>query len=292
MIMENPEPDDWVGRTESRDDTIDASHMEKMAATLGTPVPGVGDVLPLLWHWGLFVTPTPYDGLGADGHAERGGFLPPAEGRIRMWAGGRLEFIRPLLVGTPASRKSTVLAVTPKKGRSGELLFVTVQHEYTQDYVLCLREEQDLVYREPAAPRLQGSEPAPEAEWSQTVNPSSTMLFRYSAVTFNGHRIHYDLDYVQRQEGYPGLVVHGPLIATLMCQAFTMAHPDKVVTSMSYRGQRPLISPAPFYVGGRLVSVEHHDEASGVEDGAGGGAELWAEQDGMLAHQAQLRFKA
>lgn len=285
--MAEQDPQSWVGRTESCDDNIDAGHIEKMAITLQAGIPEAGDVLPLLWHWGLFSKPVAYDGLGRDGHPVTGGFLPPAENRNRMWAGGRLRFLNPLLVGTPATRKSTILAINEKEGRSGRLTFVTVQHEITQDYVLCISEEQDIVYREPTPPKLEGSFAAPEAQWTETVEPSPVMLFRYSAVTFNGHRIHYDLDYVTREEGYPGLVVHGPLIATRMCRAFVHAHPDKKVTSLSYRGLRPLIAPAAFNVAGRLV-------AAGADDGENseshGHAELWAEQGGTLAHQADITF--
>lgn len=275
----------WVGRTESCDDNIDPGHIEKMAITLGAGIPEAGDVLPNLWHWGLFVKPVAYEGLGVDGHPVTGGFLPPAQNRNRMWAGGRVRFLNPLLVGTPATRKSTILAIKEKEGRTGSLTFVTVQHEITQDYVLCISEEQDIVYRQPTPPKLDGSIAAPEAQWSETVEPSTVMLFRYSAVTFNGHRIHYDLDYVTREEGYPGLVVHGPLIATKMSRAFAHAHPDKKVTSFSYRGLRPLIAPAPFEVAGRLVETvaENNTENEGR-------AELWAEQDGTLAHQAEVTF--
>ncbi len=282
MSENDQNPQDWVGRTENCDDTLDPGHIEKIAAALDVGTAHPGDPLPALWHWGLFVRPEPYAGLGRDGHPERGGFLPPATGCNRMWAGGRVDFIHPLLVGTPAQRRSTIAAVTEKQGRSGRLLFVTVSHEYVQDFVVCLREAQDIVYREPAPPVLQGREPAPEAQWSQEIVPSTTMLFRYSAVTFNGHRIHYDQDYVTREEGYPGLVVHGPLIATLMCQAFRHAHRGHRLLHMNYRGLRPLIAPRPFQVEGRLVADS--DEGHGQ-------AELWAQQDGMLAHRASIRFE-
>jgi len=151
-----------------------------------------------------------------------------------------------------------------------------VQHEYRQSGEVAILEEQDIVYRQPTPPKLTGSEPAPQAQWSDTVNPTSILLFRYSAVTFNGHRIHYDHPYVTGVEGYPGLVVHGPLIATEMVAAFVRAHPKARLTHLAYRGLRPLISPTPFQVAGRLSEP--------------GVAQLWAEQDGTLAHQAELRF--
>ncbi|MGB6102279.1 MAG: MaoC family dehydratase N-terminal domain-containing protein [Pusillimonas sp.] len=270
--------DAWIGRKESSDDNLDIGHIQKIALSLDSPAPGHGDPLPLLWQWGLFINGLPYSELGADGHPKRGGFLPPADDRNRMWAGGRLTFLQPLRVGVKGHKESTIVAVQEKEGRTGKLLFVTVKHEYSQGDALCISEEQDIVYREPSPPKLQGNIPTPDSDWSETVEPSSIMLFRYSAVTFNGHRIHYDQPYTTGTEGYPGLVVHGPMIATLMCRAFTRAHPDKQATSLSYRGLRPLISPSPFNVQGALTE-------SGL-------AQLWAEQDGTLAHQAELRFKA
>ena len=155
-------------------------------------------------------------------------------------------------------------------------LFVTVKHEYWQDGAVAIAEEQDIVYRQPSPPKLVGSEPAPASAWRETIHPSPVLLFRYSAVTFNGHRIHYDYPYVTQEEGYPGLVVHGPMIATLMVAAFRHAHPQARLDHLAYRGLRPLISPTPFDVAGRVAEP--------------GLADLWAEQDGTLAHQAQLRF--
>ncbi|MDN5843119.1 MAG: itaconyl-CoA hydratase [Alcaligenaceae bacterium] len=275
--MSSDGPDTWVGRTETCDDNIDIGHVARVALALDEDAPGVGDALPLLWHWALFVAAQRYEHLGRDGHAGPGGFLPVAEGRNRMWAGGRLDFVRPLRVGVPAQRCSTISNVVEKTGRTGKLLFVTVAHEYSQEGNLCLSEEQDLVYREPLAPKLIGDQAAPEPQWSETITPDPVMLFRYSAVTFNGHRIHYDEPYVTQNEGYPGLVVHGPLIATLMARACVRANPGRVIGSMSYRGLRPLIVPRAFHVSGCL-------------DGATG-AGLWAEQNGTLAHQANLQFK-
>lgn len=274
--MTSVNPSSWIGRTEECADAIDVGHVQKIALSLDATAPAAGDALPLLWHWALFVKGVAYDQIGDDGHPQRGGFLPAADNRNRMWAGGRLQFLLPLRVGTPASRKSTIFAVKEKEGRSGKLLFVTVKHDYTQNGDLCISEEQDIVYREPSPPKLQGSVPAPEAQWSQTIVPSSVRLFRYSAVTFNGHRIHYDEPYATEIEGYPGLVVHGPMIATLMCTAFVKANPHKEVISLAYRGLRPLIAPRAFQVAGTL---------------ADDGAKLWAEQDDTLAHQAELRFK-
>lgn len=275
--MSHTDPQAWVGRTETVHDCMDPALVERVTATLGGSQLGHNDLLPALWQWAFFQNPVGMSGVGRDGHPERGGFLPVAENRNRMWAGGRIEFVRPLRVGVHASRTSTVAAIKEKTGSTGSLMFVTVKHEYRQDGQIVIAEEQDIVYRSPSPPKLTGSEPAPQAQWQQAVSPSAELLFRYSAVTFNTHRIHYDQPYVTQEEGYPGLVVHGPMIATLMVGAFVTAHPDKRLVHLSYRGLRPLISPTPFDVAGRI------DEP--------GVAHLWAQQEGMLAHQAELRFE-
>jgi itaconyl-CoA hydratase/mesaconyl-C4 CoA hydratase len=256
---------------------MDPGHAARIAVTLGRPIPELGAVLPALWHWAFFLETVPIAQTGTDGHPARGSFLPPADNRNRMWAGGRVNFDGGLLVGTEAHKTSTVIAIKEKAGRTGSLLFVTVKHDIVQNGKLVVSEEQDIVYREPSAPKLQGTEPAPASQWKQPVDPSAVLLFRYSAVTFNSHRIHYDFPYVTEKEGYPGLVIHGPLIATLMCQAFVQAHPRATLRHLSYRGLRPLIAPTAFDVAGSVT--------------APGEAKLWAEQDGTLAHQAELRFE-
>jgi len=275
--MSNIDLNAWLGKSQVFHDRMDPGHASRIATTLGEAVPGVGDPLPALWHWAFFLESIPLDMLGTDGHPARGAFLPPADNRNRMWAGGRVEFQGALRVGIEAEKTSTVSAIQEKKGRTGSLLFVTVRHEVSQEGKLVVSEEQDIVYREPSPPKLVGSEPAPVSQWKDRIEPSSVMLFRYSAVTFNGHRIHYDHPYVTQTEGYPGLVVHGPLIATLMCKAFRRANPKATLRHLSYRGLRPLIAPKPFDVAG-LITGE-------------GQASLWAEQDGTLAHQAELRFE-
>lgn len=266
----------WIGRSQEMTDVISRNLAVRIAATLSRPVPASGGALPPLWHWAYFQEPANEELLGADGHPTRGGFLPPADNRNRMWAGGDVEFIEPLTVDAPAVRTSTITDVKEKVGRTGALLFVTLLHEYRQDGVLKLREIQNIVYRAPTPPKLQGDEAAPQADWEQTIHPSETMLFRYSAVTFNAHRIHYDHPYVTQAEGYPGLVVHGPLIATLMCQAFCDAQPQARLGRMVYRGLRPLIAPAAFQAGGRMTGE--------------GQAELWAANESGLAHKAELSF--
>ena len=267
---------DWVGRQQSTTDFISASHAKKVAYSVDAPVPADGEELPHLWHWAYFIEPAPLAELGEDGHPARGGFLPPADNRNRMWAGGRLNFVRHLVIGQEATCITTIKAVVEKEGRTGKLLFVTLEHRYEQGGELCISEEQDIVYREPSPPKLVGDVPAPKAEWSQAVEPSAPMLFRYSAVTFNGHRIHYDYPYASGTEGYPGLVVHGPLIATKVLQAFTEANPDKAVSYFGFRGVRPLIGTDVFQVEG--VFEEQNT------------AQLWAQQDGTIAQKAEVKF--
>lgn len=268
---------DWIGKQERSDDTLNEALVKRVAVTLDLPCPQKGQPLPLLWHWAFFQEPATADQLRRDGHPVLGDFLPPVEGRNRMWAGGRLNFIRPLCIGLAAHRHSTIADLKEKQGRTGKLLFVTVHHDYTQRGQTCIQEEQDIVYREPTSPRLSLDTPLPEPEWSQAIRPTPVLLFRYSAVTFNGHRIHYDWPYATEVEGYPGLVVHGPMIATLMVQAFCNAHPGAVPMCLSYRGLRPLIADGDFQVAGRLQ--------------APGRAALWAFNDHGLAHEAEIHYK-
>ena len=267
----------WLGKQQTVVDRMDPGHAARIAVTLGDPIPEVGMKMPPLWHWAFFLETVPIAQTGLDGHPARGSFLPPADNRNRMWAGGRVSFNGSLAVGVEAHKTSTVTAIQEKKGRTGSLLFVTVKHDIEQRGKLLVSEEQDIVYREPSPPKLQGTEPAPASQWSELVDPSPVLLFRYSAVTFNSHRIHYDHPYVTQTEGYPGLVIHGPLIATMMCRAFAHAHPTAALKHLSYRGLRPLIAPKGFSVAGAVT--------------APGEAKLWAEQDATLAHQAELRFE-
>ena len=266
----------WIGRSEEVHDHLSLTLLQRIAATLGEPAPQAGDALPPLWQWCFFQPAVAEAGLGGDGHPARGGFLPPADNRNRMWAGGRIEFYQPLRAGADAKRISTILKVEEKHGRTGALLFVTVQHDYLQDGQLAIREEQDIVYREPSPPKLSTGAALPEGDWQEPVTPSPTLLFRYSAVTFNGHRIHYDWPYVTETEGYPGLVVHGPLIATLNLRAFCRANPQARLRRFAYRGVRPLIAPQSFVVGGCRTGT--------------GEAELWAGNSDGIAQQAEVQF--
>ncbi|EPL08817.1 MaoC family dehydratase N-terminal domain-containing protein [Pseudomonas sp. CF161] len=265
--MNNSNFSAWIGRRQETHDRISHTLVKRIATTLGEPTPGPGDALPPLWHWAFFQEPVPANELGRDGHPALGGFLPPAHNRNRMWAGSRIEFYQPLRVEAQATCVSTLLSVEEKLGRSGSLLFVTVRHEYFQDGQPALRDDQDIVYREPTPPRLSTAQRLPEGQWQESVEPTPTLLFRYSAVTFNGHRIHYDWPYVTETEGYPGLVVHGPLIATLSLRAFTRAQPNARLQRFTFRGVRPLIAPQTFQVGGCLTGSGQAQVWAGNEDG-------------------------
>ena len=210
----------WIGKTESRGDRIDTRRANFLKATLVPDRPDLcdGDRLPAGWHWIYFLDAPRMDRLGRDGHAEPGDFLPPVALPRRMWAGSRLKFHRPIELGEQVSKVSQVAAVSRKTGRSGELCFVTVSHKYFSNDELRLEEDHDIVYREAQSAR-ERSDPPPapaQSDRSIVITPSTTLLFRYSALTFNGHRIHYDIDFCRDVEGYPGLVVHAPLTATLM----------------------------------------------------------------------------
>jgi itaconyl-CoA hydratase/mesaconyl-C4 CoA hydratase len=267
---------DWLGRTERSSDLLSENLLKRVAATFDQEMPGMGAPLPALWHWCFFQDPVGGPSLGVDGHPQRGSFLPEADGRNRMWAGSRVEFIEPLQTGQHAARSSKILHIEEKIGRSGKLLFVTVSHEYSQNGYVRVREQQDIVYREPTPPKLHSDEVIQHGQWNERITPTPTLLFRYSAATFNGHRIHYDLSYATEVEGYAGLVVHGPLIATLSLNAFIRANPDAKVRKFSFRNVRPLVLPDAFDVGGQVTAV--------------GTASLWAGNRAGAAQLAQVEF--
>ena len=227
---------DYVGRSEIRRDEVSPRLLRGLGATLDVPVP---ETLPPLWHWMLFQDWVPASEVGPDGHPRRGGFLPPVHDLPRrMWAGGRLRFHAPLQAGEPVQRTSKIEAVTEKQGGSGRLVFVTVAHRIEGAAGLAIEEWQDIVYRgaEGAAVKpAPAGEAAPPGARTAEVTPDPVLLFRYSALTGNGHRIHYDLDYVRDAEGYPGLVVHGPLQATWLAGLVG----DVPIGFFSFRGRRP-----------------------------------------------------
>ncbi|MCC6472382.1 MAG: MaoC family dehydratase N-terminal domain-containing protein [Burkholderiales bacterium] len=227
-------------------------------ATLDYPPIAVqpGTPLPPLWHWLYFLPLHRQSEIGPDGHARRGGFLPPVPLPRRMWAGSQLEFRAPLRVGDTVERTSTIAEVTEKEGRSGRLVFVKVRHELRREGSAepAIVEFHDIVYRD--APKLGDAEPKPQpapahAAWRREIVPDEVLLFRYSALTFNGHRIHYDRRYVTEVEGYPGLVVHGPLIATLLLDLLRRNAPAAEVSAFRFRAVRPLFDLNPLRLGGR-----------------------------------------
>lgn len=247
---------DWIGRSETRQDQLTATPVAALSATLDREdaAPEPGTVLPALWHWLYFTPLARQSEIGEDGHAKRGGFLPPVPLPRRMWAGGRLEFLQPLRVGESVTRVSTIKDVTVKQGRSGALVFVCVQHEFSNAQGLALREEHDIVYRDAPQPGAAAPEPTPaprDEQFAREIVPDPVLLFRYSALTFNGHRIHYDRSYVTGVEGYPGLVVHGPLIATLLLDLLRRNLPDATVKRFSFKVVRPTFDIHPFTVCGK-----------------------------------------
>jgi 3-methylfumaryl-CoA hydratase len=272
----------WEGRSETLHDEVTAAPVRALSATLDRddPQPSPGSELPPLWHWLYFLPGHRQSELGPDGHARRGGFLPPVPLPRRMWAGGRLQWHAPLRVGDAIERTSRIASVTHKSGRTGDLVFVLVRHEVRNAQGLALTEEHDIVYRaaarpgDPVPPPL----PAPQhAPWSREIVPDPVLLFRYSALTFNGHRIHYDRTYVTEVEGYPGLIVHGPLIATLLVD-LARRQQRAPLRSFSFKAVRPTFDLHPFRV-------------SGQPSADGRAAQLWAQDhEGWLTMQAEATF--
>jgi len=240
---------DWVGRTETAHDAASAAPVAMLSALLDRddPPPRAGDALPPLAHWLHFLPVHRQSEVGADGHARRGEFLPPVPLPRRMWAGSRIAFLRPIAIGESIRRTSTIAAVTVKEGRSGPLVFVTVRHEVSGPGGVALTDEHDIVYRGAAGAAAAPPVAAPSGEaWSRAIRPDPVLLFRYSAATFNGHRIHYDHPYATGVEGYPGLVVHGPLVATLLVDLLRRNRAGVELESFAFRALRPLFDTAPF----------------------------------------------
>jgi len=270
----------WVGREERQSDLLSARQARLMETTLDRDASlRDGDVLPPFWPWIYFHAAPPVSRLGRDGHAARGGFLPPVPLPRRMWAAGSLRVQAPLRIGEEATRLSRIASVTEKSGRSGPLCFVEAEHSYLVGREVRIVETQTLVFREdpaPGAPQPPPAEPPRGAERENLVTPSPVQLFRYSALTFNGHRIHYDRDYCRDVEGYPGLIFHGPLTATLLA-GLAEEIAGRPLAHFSFRAVAPLFDLAPFPLkakrqeGGRLL--------------------LWAETpEGHLAMRAEAEF--
>jgi 3-methylfumaryl-CoA hydratase len=254
----------WVGRTTEATDIVTAQLVKGLRATLFQEIsePKTGDAAPFTAHWCLGQPVYRMSELGPDGHPTRGGFLPPVPLPRRMWAGGELQFLDPLRVGDETTRTSRISDVTLKTGSTGTLCFVSVEHVVTTARGPAIRERQDIVYRDvsqtSAAAPAKAAPPPPVAKHRETHLSDPVLLFRYSALTFNGHRIHYDRDYVTKVEGYPGLIFHGPLQAALIVELAAKLHGGRPPKKFSYRGVQPLFEGSEF-------SVNANDTEGGLE---------------------------
>lgn len=271
----------WLGRTESTEDHIGPTPVAALAATMDwcDPPPGMGDVLPPLWHWLFFLPRARQRDIGQDGLPKRGVFLPPVPLPRRMWAGSRMWFHHPLRIGDAISRVSQIVDIGQKKGRAGHLVFVLIRHQVSNERGVALTQEDDIVYLEhPRLASVNGAlaKAAGTPEWSREIRPDESLLFRYSALTFDSHRIHYDGTYVCTREGYPGLVIQGPLLATLLMDLLRRHRPDVFLSSCSFRAVTPLFANAPFWL-------------CGMPSADGNTADLWVKgADGALAMQARV----
>ena len=277
----------WIGRSETRSDLIGATPALALNATLDHPETGFVSGTPLLplWHWLYFLPLHRQSEIGADGHAKRGGFLPPVPLPRRMWAGSQFDFRAPVRVGDAVERTSTIADVSSKEGRTGKLVFVKVRHEVRCNGAAdpAIVEFHDIVYREARKP--DDVEPPPQraatgAAWQREIVPDDVLLFRYSALTFNGLRIHYDRKYVTEVEGYPGLIVHGPLIATLLMDLVRRNAPQAEIAGFRFKAVRPTFDLNPFRVNGQL-----QDDGKTIK--------LWAEDhEGWLTMDAVATLRA
>jgi 3-methylfumaryl-CoA hydratase len=266
---------DWVGRTSTVTETADGQRAARLSTLLGHDGDQAAPLFPL-GHWLHFSEDdVPMSELGADGHAALGGFMPPVPLPRRMWAGSDLEFHTPILPGQTLERTTTIESVTEKTGSTGPLCFVKLRHEITADGTLATTDRHTIVYRQAtsapvgsAAKPPRGDSPAPEGwDWVSSVRPNEVMLFRYSALTFNSHRIHYDHLYVTEVEGYPGLVTHGPLTATLLLDAFISTHPEAVVTGYQFTAKSPLFAGEQIHLVGRESEPGVHELQAIAPDG-------------------------
>ena len=240
----------WEPKVERCSEIVSPALVNRLAATLDESAPdyGEGGELPPLWHWIFTIKPVPHSGLGEDGHPERGDFLPPVTLPRRLFAGMKTDFLHPLIIGLKAERESQVIDINKKSGTSGDLLFVRIRNSIRQRGNLCVVDEQDIVYRERGFPvALPEVKPFPEPaanSWTEDLTVKAEMLFRFSAVTFNSHRIHYDRTYAAQEEGYPALVVHAPLVAMLLLQ-LVRRNSDEKINRFEYRALAPLFDGQP-----------------------------------------------
>lgn len=266
--------ENWIGRERRRVEVLAPGDLARLAAVMDRPEAPLE--VPPAWHWACAVETPRQSEIGPDGHPKRGGFMPPVEAPRRMFAAAKMRFEAPLLASVETQWVERIASISDKAGKSGPLTFVEVERRISQGGALCVAETQTIVYRQPPAPGEAAPSPvaAPDdADWRVPITPDAAMLMRFSAATFNAHRIHYDRDYAIQVEGYPGLVVHGPLIALSLLEAMP---PRRVVTGFSFRAAHPLLEGASFEACGKLVD---------------GGAELWARSaKGHLAMTARVEF--
>ena len=280
---------EWLGKTETLTDSITAALVRGLSATLDRhdPEPRRGTFLPELWHWLYFLPHARQSEIGPDGHPFRGDFLPPVPLPRRMWAGSRVQWLAPLSIGDESKRISKIESVTHKAGRTGDLIFVVVKHEIFNQHGLAIIEEHDIVYRDAPNPEDKPVSPIPapsDATWSKNITPDDVLLFRYSALIFNGHRIHYDRKYVTEVEGYPGLVVHGPLIATLLVDLVRQSIPGCKLKSFEFRAIRPTFDINTFKVCAKLDLDKNKD---GDGNSSGKTVAIWAQD-----HECWLTMQA
>jgi len=274
----------WIGKSETTTDTVSAAPITALRATLDYPSEQIdtGHRLPALWHWLYFLPMARQSELSTDGHPARGGFLPPVPLPRRMWAGSQLDFHEALHVGEHIERCSTIENVTHKHGKSGELMFVRVKHQINRlnnktSRTPAITEFHDIVYRQAANAATASTKPkeravakqvktkratTESADWEYRINVNDVLLFRYSALTFNAHRIHYDRRYATEAEGYPGLIVHGPLIATLLLDRLRKQLQDPIITHYEFKAIKPMFDIYPFYVCGATNRETNSDTNS------------------------------
>ena len=264
---------DWIGRSETAHDDVAREPFQRLAALLNRAPER--DAIPPMGHLLCFLPQGPQSEIGPDGHPLRGGIVPPIDLPMRMAAGSRIAFHASVPFGAAIRRLTTIANVSEKTGRTGRLVFLTLRHDIFAGETLCVTDEADIVFREKSG----NAQPLPpgerrEAQVSRPVDPTAALLFRFSALTYNAHRIHYDRDYAMRDEGYPGLVVHGPLLATLLVDHFRQHRPGDRIATFTFRAQRPVFDLAPFSV--NLVDTD-------------GGADVWAaDADGYVAMSGRI----